>query len=45
MTRAEIDRLAETRRDPPPRFTGVWRGQHYYRGAEWTGATNTIGRR
>lgn len=39
MTRAQIDALPYM----PPRFTGVYRGKHYYLGNEWTGATNAVG--
>jgi hypothetical protein len=41
MTRAEIEALPAL----PPRFTGLWRGTYYYRGAVWMGPRNTIGRR
>ena len=27
----------------PNRFTGKWRGQHYYKGRIWDGPTNAVG--
>lgn len=43
MTRDEIQRSESNGGRMPARFTGVWKGVHYYMGEVWTGPTNAIG--
>lgn len=44
MTRKEIAALeASPGARVPVRFTGRFRGVHYYRGVQWRGPTNAVG--
>lgn len=43
LTRKQILDLESVRSQPPSRFTGVWKGQQYYKGRPWYGPTNLVG--